>query len=151
MTVHANVCMGAQLPFLSGSQHIPSLSEDCFQSCKSSMRSQHALRLVSSQSPSVCVSQNIYDERNKNLSNAQQSLKFIYNYLGHVGFQPPALVHPRTSTSRVQWCAFGSKTLPVGKRPQANYLSGASMCNIHCHLHAQTSTWRQTLQTRCQT
>ena len=60
---------------------------------------------------------------------------------------PLALMHPRTTTSGVWQCAFCCKTLPFGKRSQANNLSGASMCNMHCSLNAQMSTQCQTLQT----
>ena len=42
VTVHANICMGSRLPFLSGSPHIPQSSKG-FQPCKSTTRLQHAL------------------------------------------------------------------------------------------------------------
>ena len=50
-------------------------------------RLQNASMPVSTQSPSVYVSQNIYDECNKNLSKAQQRLKLDHDCLGHIGFQ----------------------------------------------------------------
>ena len=35
MTVHANICMGAQLPFLAGSCHLPTSSKERFKTCDS--------------------------------------------------------------------------------------------------------------------
>ena len=82
--VHANICMGSRLPFLSGSPHIPQPSKG-FWPCKSTTQSQHASMPItsssSSSSPSVCVSQNVYDERNKNLSEAQRRLKLDPDHL----------------------------------------------------------------------
>ena len=88
VTVHTNVCMGSRLPFLSGSPHIPKSSKGCWP-CKASKQLQHALMPIESSSsfPSVCVSQNIYDEHNKNLSEAQRCLKLDHDCLGHIGFQ----------------------------------------------------------------
>ena len=47
MTVHANICMGLLLPFLSGSPHIPKSSR-AVQPCKSTTRLQHTLMPIES-------------------------------------------------------------------------------------------------------
>ena len=87
ITVHTNICMGSCLPFLSGSPHIPKSSKGC-QPCKTSKQSQHALMPIkSSSSSSACISQNIYDECNKNLTELQCHLKLDHDCLGHIGFQ----------------------------------------------------------------
>ena len=85
--VHANICMGARLPFLAGSCHLPTSSKEHFKTCDSTTQMQRTSTSASSHPQSVCVSQNIYDTRNKNLSDAQWNLKLDHNRLGHVGFQ----------------------------------------------------------------
>ena len=86
VTVHANICMGAHLPFLSGSPHIPKSSKGC-RPCKTSKQLHHTLMPIKSSSSSVCISQNIYDKHNRNLSEVQPRLKLDYDCLGHMGFQ----------------------------------------------------------------
>ena len=61
-----------------------------------------------------------------------QSQTWLQPLRAHWFPMPTAPAHPRTSTSWVWWCTFSNKTLPFGKRPQTNYLSSASMCNLHC-------------------
>ena len=94
--VHANICMGACLPFLAGLCHIPPSPKEQFKPCKFTTRLQLALTSVQS----ICISQNIYDEHNLNLSEAQRSLKLDHDCFGHIGFQ--CLQHfvcPRMSIS----------------------------------------------------
>ena len=79
--------MGAQLLFLAGSCHVPPTSKERFETCDSTARVQCALASALVNPQSVCVSQNVHDTRNENLSEAPQSLKLDHDFLGHVGFQ----------------------------------------------------------------
>ena len=88
--------MGSRLPFLSGLPHIPKSSMG-FRPFKSTARLQHALMPIESSSspPSVCVSQNICDERNKNIPDVLHCLKLDHDCLGHVVVQQLQHLHTK--------------------------------------------------------
>ena len=145
--------MSSRLPFLSGSPHTPKSSKG-FCPCKSTTQSQHALMPIKSSSPqpSVCVSQNVYDERNKNLSEAQRHLKLDHDRLGHVGFQQ--LQHLCAQECQLpEFNGVHSSTKPclVAKDPkQITCQLPVCATFIAAWMRKLPHSWCQTFPTRCQ-
>ena len=77
-TVFAHMCLGSNLPFLSACTYIAPPTIDATKPF--SVRPQVS-------TASAMISQSVYDERNVNLTKAQQALKLDHDRLGHVGFR----------------------------------------------------------------